>query len=130
MGRLALAPAHTWLYLVFTRGGTSICPICTAKRDSFYGTTSPGDSDQLTVQSFTVSTWPALLRSGVVSHLVEQRVVFDPRRRRAVEEGTVFEFVILAETGCQTNFLVVFVQQVEGGVVDLIWTETQRSHMV
>lgn len=100
------------------------------KRDSFYGTTSPGDSDQLTVQSFTVSTWHAALGAGVESHLVEQRVVFDPRWRRAAEVGIVCKFIILAETGCQTNFLVTIVQQVVRGVVDLIWTETQKSHMV
>lgn len=99
-------------------------------RDSFYSTTSSGDSDQLTVQSFTVSTCRAVTLVGVESHLAEQRVACDPGRRGVVEQLTVFMFVIFAETGCQTNFLVIIVQQVVRGIVDLTWTETQINHMV
>lgn len=57
-------------------------------RDSFYSTTSSGDSDQSTVQSFTVSTCRAAILVGVESHLAEQRVACDPRRRGVVEQLT------------------------------------------
>lgn len=49
-------------------------PLLHNNRDSFYSTTSSGDSDQLTVQSFTVSTCRAVMLTGVESHLAEQRV--------------------------------------------------------